>query len=118
MRHKRSTPIIMQQAGELRHNLTPAEIKLWQYLRKIQLGNARFRRQHAIGRYVVDFCAPANKMIIEVDGSQHLDQQEYDAERTAYLESQGYRVIRFWNNEVMNDIEGVIKAIEMVLSEK
>jgi very-short-patch-repair endonuclease len=115
MRPNRSTPQIMHQAGELRHNQTPAEIKLWKYLRRGQRWDIKFRRQHAIGRYIVDFCAPGKKLIIELDGSQHIDQKEYDAERTTYLESQGYRVLRFWNKNVMNDIEGVIRAIDMAL---
>ena len=71
----------------------------------------RFRRQHAIGTYITDFCAPRKKLIIELDGSQHLEQDEYDEVRTKYLESQGYKVIRFWNNDVMNNIEGVISSI-------
>jgi len=61
--------------------------------------------------YIPDFCSPKAKLIIEMDGSQHLEQQEYDEERTKYLESQGYKVIRFWNNDVMKDIESVIRAI-------
>jgi len=75
----------------------------------------RFRRQHAIGTYITDFCAPRKKIIIELDGSQHLEQEEYDEERTKYLEAQGYKVIRFWNNQVMNDIDGVIKEIVFAL---
>jgi len=78
----------------------------------------RFRRQHAIGNYIVDFCAPRKKLIIELDGSQHLEQQEYDQERTRYLESHGYQVIRFWNNEVMKDVEGVLLAILQKLEEQ
>jgi very-short-patch-repair endonuclease len=66
---------------------------------------------HAIGNYIPDFCSPKGKLIIELDGSQHLDQEEYDEERTKYFESQGYKVIRFWNNQVINDIEAVIRAI-------
>ncbi len=77
-----------------------------------------FRNQHAIGKYVVDFCAPRKKLIIELDGSQHLEQKEYDSERTVYLESKGYKVIRFWNSEVMNDIEGVLLAILQKLEEQ
>ena len=69
------------------------------------------RRQHAVGIYIPDFCSPKAKLIIELDGSQHLEQEEYDEERTKYLEARGYKVIRFWNNQVMNDLEGVIKAI-------
>ena len=75
----------------------------------------RFRRQHAIGIYITDFCAPRKKIIIELDGSQHLEQEEYDNERTQHLEEQGYKVIRFWNNQVMNDIDSVIKVIMFTL---
>jgi very-short-patch-repair endonuclease len=70
-----------------------------------------FRRQHAIGPFITDFCAPRQKLIIEVDGSQHLEQLEYDAERTTFLESKGYRVLRFWNSTVMNKIDNVMGAI-------
>jgi very-short-patch-repair endonuclease len=66
---------------------------------------------HAIGNYIVDFCAPRKKLVIELDGSQHLEQVEYDVERTAFLESKGYKVLRFWNNEVMNNIDLVLKVI-------
>ena len=63
----------------------------------------------------MDFCAPRKKLIIELDGSQHLKQPEYDARRTAYLESQGYKVIRFWNNEVMKNVEGVLLTVSQKL---
>jgi very-short-patch-repair endonuclease len=126
----------MHGAGELRHEPTPAEAKLWAYLRASKLEGVKFRRQHAIGRYVVDFCSPSQKLIIELDGSQHLQEHEPDARprfpleagwamaarrrlarRTEFLESQGYRVLRFWNDMVMNDIEGVMRAIEGALKE-
>ena len=108
----------MHRAGELRREPTPAEQKLWAYLRGKKLNGVSFRRQHALGPYVADFCAIKAKLIIELDGSQHLEQEEYDQARTAYLESQGYKVIRFWNNDVMNDINGVIRAIEIALREQ
>lgn len=111
MRHKRTTPKIFSRAQELRHNQTEAETKLWAYLRSHQLNDVGFRRQHAIGNYIADFCAPREKLVIELDGSQHLDLEEYDNERTAFLESKGYRVLRFWNNDVMNNIDGVATAI-------
>ncbi len=111
MKPKRSNPKTMRRAAELRHNLTPAEAKLWAYLRAHRLAGAGFRRQHAIGHYVVDFCAPGKRMVIELDGNQHLDQEEYDAERTAFLVSKGYCVLRFWNKDVMSNIEEVIGAI-------
>ena len=116
-RPRRSTPKIMRQAGELRKEPTPAERKLWSRIRNDQLG-VNFRRQHAIGNYIPDFCSPKAKLIIELDGSQHLEQEEYDKERTKYLESQGYKVIRFWNNDIMNNIEGVILAIMYALEKQ
>jgi BirA family biotin operon repressor/biotin-[acetyl-CoA-carboxylase] ligase len=109
-RPNRSNPKTMHNAGKLRKESTPAERKLWSRIRNDQLG-VTFRRQHAIGDYIPDFCSPKTKLIIELDGSQHLEQEEYDEVRTKYLESLGYRVIRFWNNDVMNNVEGVILAI-------
>ena len=109
-RTPRSNLKTKHQAIQLRKELTPAERKLWSRIRNDQLG-AAFRRQHAVGNYIADFCCPKAKLIIELDGSQHLEQEEYDDERTQYLESQGYKVIRFWNNDVTNNIEGVILSI-------
>jgi very-short-patch-repair endonuclease len=109
-RSPRSNPHTKRRAIELRKESTPAEVKLWSRIRNDQLG-VTFRRQHAVGNYIPDFCSPKAKLIIELDGSQHLEQQEYDEERTKYLERQGYKVLRFWNNEVMNDIDVVIRAI-------
>ena len=102
----------MRRAAELRKTLTPAEKKLWAYLRGNKLNGLKFRRQHALGNYIVDFCAIKQKLIIELDGSQHLDQREYDLERTRFMNEQGYRVLRFWNDQILNDINGVICAIE------
>ena len=101
----------MHRAAELRREPTPAETKLWARLRAHRLGGIGFRRQHAIGPFIVDYCAPRQKLIIELDGSQHLDQEEYDAERSAFLESMGYRVLRFWNSDVINNVEGVLGII-------
>ena len=109
--HKRTTPKIFGRAKQLHRNMTQAEAKLWKYLRAHRMGDVHFRNQHAIGNYIVDFCAPRRKLIIEVDGSQHLEQQEYDAERTRYLETRGYQVLRFWNREVMNNIDEVLNVI-------
>ena len=111
MFHKRTKPEIFSNAYNLRHNQTPAENKLWQILRMHQLNNVHFRRQHAIGPYIVDFCSPRQKIIIEVDGGQHLEQQEYDNERTAFFESRGFRVLRFWNNEIMQNLDQVVCVI-------
>jgi very-short-patch-repair endonuclease len=101
-------------AGGAREEMTPAERKLWSHLRNDQLG-VTFRRQHAIGNFIPDFVCVQKKLIIELDGSQHLEQKEYDAVRTEHLEKQGYKVIRFWNNDVMKNIEGVILAIKHAL---
>ena len=113
-RKKRSNPNTMHTAGMLRKESTPAEQKLWSRIRNDQLG-VTFRRQHAVGIYIPDFCSPRAKLIIELDGSQHLDQQEYDQKRTKYFESVGYKVIRFWNNDVMNKIEEVLLTITYAL---
>jgi very-short-patch-repair endonuclease len=108
---KTTTPKIQYRAGELRQNQTEAEAKLWSRLRTHRMAGVQFRRQHAIGNYIVDFCSPRRKLVIELDGSQHLDQTEYDSERTKYLEAKGYRVLRFGNNQVMNEIGVVLNVI-------
>jgi len=109
-RKKRSNPKTKHQAIQLRKKSTPAERKLWSKIRNDQLG-VNFRRQHAVGNFIPDFVCIEKKLIIELDGSQHLEQEEYDAERTQYLNSLGYRVIRFWNKDVMKDMDSVILAI-------
>jgi len=115
-RSQRSNPKTKHQAIELRKASTPAERKLWSRIRNDQLG-VTFRRQHAVGNYIPDFCSPKAKLIIELDGSQHLEQEEYDEERTKYLESLGYKVIRFWNNDVMKNVNGVILAVMNALED-
>ncbi len=115
---KRSNPKTMHRAGELRKELTPAEKKLWAYLRGDKLNGVSFRRQHAIGNFIPDFVSIKKKLIIELDGSQHLEQAEYDVERSRYFESLGYKVIRFWNNQVENDVTGVVRTIESALGKE
>ncbi len=95
---------------KLRRDATPHEVILWSRLRNSQLG-FKFRRQHSIGKYVVDFYCPEKKLVIEIDGSQHLDQEGYDEIRTKYLSELGCKVIRFWDNEINNNLEGVILKI-------
>jgi len=114
---RRTTPQGYENARKNRKNPTPAEKKLWAHLKDRQVKGVKFRRQHAIGNYVPDFCAVKEKLIIELDGSQHLEQTEYDAERTKYFESLGYRVIRFWNNQIMKELDGVILVIIHTLDE-
>jgi very-short-patch-repair endonuclease len=101
----------------LRKNLTNAERKLWRVLRKKQLSSLRFRRQVPIGPFIVDFICFEKRLVIEVDGGQHDENKEYDEKRTIWLEDQGFRVIRFWNNEVMNNINGVATFILTMCSE-
>jgi len=113
-RPKRTNPKTQRHAIQLRKESTPAERKLWSLIRNDQL-DVNFRRQHAIGNFIPDFVCIEKKLIIELDGGQHLDQEEYDKERTKYLESQGYKVVRFWNNDVMKNIDNVVKEIIFAL---
>jgi very-short-patch-repair endonuclease len=115
---RRSSPRMMHQAGELRCEPTLAEAKLWKYLRSQNLEGTHFRRQYAIDNYAVDFCAPRAKLIIEVDGSPHLDQKDYDSERTESLKAKGYRVLRFWNSDVLNNTQDVMTAIFQAIPHK
>ena len=99
------------RARRLRRAATDAERGLWLLLRDRRLCGLKFRRQHQIGRYVVDFCCVGRRLIIEVDGSQHAYNVAADATRTAYLNRHGYRVVRFWNSEVLSESEAVLAAI-------
>ena len=96
---------------------TEAEQKLWWHLRhRLAVSEIHFRRQVRLGRYIVDFASHGAKLVIEIDGSQHAEQAAADAERTRFLEAQGYRVVRFWNNEVLTNIEGVLETIQQALT--
>ena len=98
-------------ASQMRFNMTDAEYALWYHLRNREFCNIRFNCQVVIGNYIVDFCCRRLKLIIELDGEQHAEQGLYDEKRTNYLASEGYRVIRFWNDEVLRNIDGVLEAI-------
>lgn len=98
-------------ARKLRKTMTDAERKLWHILRRRYLENCRFRKQVPLGPYIVDFLCHETRLIIEIDGGQHADQTEYDNQRTQWLEKQGYRVLRFWNNEVLTNLHGVAEVI-------
>ncbi len=107
----RIPPETRQRARELRKASTPAEQKLWQALRNRNLGDYKFRRQHPIGPYIADFFCAEVGLVIEVDGSGHLDQVQYDQDRTGWLEDQGYHVIRFWNDDVLNSLDEIAQQI-------
>jgi very-short-patch-repair endonuclease len=99
------------RARELRKNMTDAERTLWQHLRLHQFDGHKFRRQQPIGNYIVDFVSFEKQLIIEVDGGQHSEQADYDSERKEWLEGQGFRVLRFWNNQILKEIEAVKEVI-------
>ena len=103
---------LRHRAREFRKGMTPAEARLWGCLRNRGLGGLKFRRQHLIGRFIVDFCCVEARVVVEVDGGIHARQQERDAARTEYLECLGYRVIRFRNDQVSEDLDRVLEAID------
>ena len=107
-----------ERSRELRNNATPAERKLWRYLGNRQLRGIRFNRQVVIRPYICDFVVRSEKLVIEIDGGQHGDAIAYDKVRTTFLEGKGYRVLRFWNNDVLANIEGVVSRIESVLDDR
>jgi very-short-patch-repair endonuclease len=98
-------------ARAIRKRPTEAEARLWAGLRELRLAGYKFRRQEPIGGYVCDFVCFSRKLIVEVDGSQHAENVIADSQRTAWLESQGFRVLRFWNDEVLRDTNTVLDAI-------
>lgn len=109
MPHTPPPPQNRTRAKQMRRKLTDAELRLWNELRAHRLMGLGFRRQYPVAGYIVDFACPSKKLIVEVDGSQHGDEdaQLYDAERTARLESDGWRVLRFWNSDVLRGLDSV-----------
>jgi len=105
-----------KQAISLRKNPTDAEKRLWSCLRRRQIAGIRFRRQVSIDPYVVDFASHEAKLVIEVDGGQHDHGSAKERARTHRIEEDGFRVVRFWNSEVLGNIEGVVLSIEAELS--
>ena len=109
-------PVYKYDRKRMKNNMTPAEIKLWHYLRNKKMG-VKFRRQHIIEFYIPDFVALSIGLIIEVDGKIHLKQKKEDAERTRRLELLGFKVLRFTNEEVENNIEQVVRIIKKNVDE-
>ena len=113
-----STPEIERRARELRSRMTPAEREMWELLRKHRQAGFCFRRQHPLARFIVDFCCTKAKLCIEVDGGIHNEQRGRDEERTAWLESMGYRVLRFANEEVLSTPHLVTRRIKEALRQR
>jgi len=111
---RRIDPVMRDLATGNRNQPTQPERVLWSLLRKSQLDGMKFRRQVVLGRFIVDFCCPAEKLIVEVDGESHVGRGADDADRTAWLASQGYRVVRVTNDDVLHDLEAVGRAILLV----
>ncbi|MBE9554576.1 MAG: endonuclease domain-containing protein [Proteobacteria bacterium] len=107
----------IERAHKLRRNATAAETRPWRRLRRNQLDGHHFRRQVPIAHYYADFVCVAKGLIVEVDGGQHAERQTEDAIRTERLEAEGYRVLRFWNNDVLTNTDGVVEAIRIALAE-
>jgi len=109
--HRKVPPHLRRNARRMRSAMTEAELKLWNELRAHQLMGLGFRRQMPIGGYIADFACPEHKLIVEVDGSQHAENQVHDQVRTAYLQQQGWQVARFWNDDVLTDLDNVCAHI-------
>jgi very-short-patch-repair endonuclease len=107
---------VVELAKDLRNNMTESEKKLWSYLRKKQIGKYKFRCQHPIYRYILDFYCHEKRLAIEIDGNIHNSQQEYDKYRDEFLNSIGIRTLRLRNEDVLNNIEKVIEIIKIKLS--
>jgi very-short-patch-repair endonuclease len=105
-----------QLARALRQRMTDAERLLWRHLRNRELGGWKFRRQYPVGPFIVDFICVEKNVVIEVDGGQHAENEEQDIQRSAYLNKMGYQVVRFWNNQVLQETEAVLTAIFAILA--
>jgi len=106
------------RARELRRSATDAERYLWYHLRNRSFAGFKFRRQFPIGPYFADFCCHELRLVVEVDGGQHAEHIEQDAGRTAFLQSNGYRVLRFWNSQVFYELDAVLESIRLELQRR
>jgi very-short-patch-repair endonuclease len=111
----RIRPQTTQNARRLRSAMTDAERRLWHSLRVRQIDGQKFRRQYPLGRYIVDFVCLERRLIVEVDGGQHSERQVEDTIRSQWLRNKGFRVVRFWNNEIMSNLDGVTTVIGQAL---
>jgi very-short-patch-repair endonuclease len=117
MRRENLRDITHLRADQLRRNTTDAEKKLWRHLRRLELDGSHFRRQVPFGPYIADFACVVARLLIEIDGSQHAEERKKvrDEARTRWLEKEGYRVLRFWNNDIAKNIDGVMEAVYAAL---
>ena len=106
---------LRNHARTLRHASTDAELRLWRELRSRTFAGYKFRRQHPIDGYIADFVCLEEQLVVELDGGQHTEQTQYDAQRTEALERLGFRVLRYWNNDVLTNTDGVLLAILLAL---
>src|SRR5262249_23092401 len=111
----RVDPSIESFSRQLRRGMTDAEMVVWRYLRSRQRHGIKFRRQHPIGPYIADFACLDPRLMVEIDGGQHSERAAEDARRTRALQMLGYQVLRFWNNEVLNNAAGVVETIDSAL---
>ncbi|MBS0569884.1 MAG: DUF559 domain-containing protein [Proteobacteria bacterium] len=108
---------LLKFAKDMRRDATDAESSIWRQLRAHRFQGWKFKRQQTLGPYIVDFVCFDQKLVIEIDGGQHGDQASYDRDRTRWLEEQGFRVLRFWNNEVAMNLQDVLEAISTALAQ-
>ncbi|RIA36643.1 very-short-patch-repair endonuclease [Hephaestia caeni] len=108
-------PRLIAHAKKMRREPTEPELRLWDVLRAKRFNGIKFRYQKVIGRYITDFSSRAPMLVIEIDGDTHVSQQDYDARRTAFLQSEGYRVVRFTNSDVMTNLEGVVQHLQILI---
>jgi len=107
---------VLNNAKTLRTKQTDAEQRLWYHLRAHRFMDLKFKRQKPLGCYIVDFVCVERRLIVEIDGGQHAEQVEYDQRRDVWLRNQGYTVLRFWNNEVLQQLEGVLEQIRLAIT--
>jgi very-short-patch-repair endonuclease len=112
--NKRKT---LNQRRELRRNQTDAEKKLWNIIKGRRLSNCKFRRQYSVGPYILDFYCPQIRLCVEIDGGQHMNNRAQDAARTKYLNQSLIKVVRFWNNDVLKNPEGVFEALSLAIND-
>jgi very-short-patch-repair endonuclease len=104
---------VISLSRNLRKRQTDAETLIWRHLRGKQVNGLRFRRQHPFGKYIVDFVCLANRLILEIDGGQHASEKEKDSARDAWLSAEGYKILRFWNTDVLENLPGVLETIRL-----